>query len=255
MLITDMSAKKECIYAPALDANPQEIMMVTPFLKPIINARDHSITGADIFCQVKRERKYVVKRLHNNECANSEFDDFYITQLLLKTAESISAHNMLISDDFIFSLYITRQQLSSDLVKDALIDFRKVLGIHTQILFEVEEQNTTVLKDKISGYFSHLGISGIRLMIDDSRVNHVKAIRLDRAVTKEKEGLLIHRDLIEIAVSAARTWELMVIAEGVDTENQKVALLNMGIDMMQGELYPGTAKASAFRKQIDKFSL
>ena len=97
---------------------------------------------------------------------------------------------------------------------------------------------------------------GVSIAIDDfgtgysslSHLNELPAdiIKIDRSFVSGKEGLGISsksESLIRAVLDIARSLELGVVAEGVETESQARRLQALGCGLAQGWLYGRPAKA------------
>ena len=115
------------------------------------------------------------------------------------------------------------------------------------LCIEVTEQATLALNDKTLGALSELRDMGLKLAIDDFSMGHTSIdylkhnlfdfIKLDGSLVK---GLSTHENCKEIISSIqnlAETLHMTVIAEYVETEEQREILREIGCDCYQGWLY------------------
>lgn len=115
------------------------------------------------------------------------------------------------------------------------------------ICLEVTEQDTLTFDSKTISAFKSLHSLGLSLAIDDfsmgqTSLNYLKEnlfdiIKLDGSLVK---GLFSNKNCKEIVLSItslAKSLNLSVIAEFVETEEQKEALHEIGCDIYQGYLY------------------
>ena len=104
--------------------------------------------------------------------------------------------------------------------------------------------------------------SGIRLAIDDfgtgySSLSYLKrlpvtALKIDRSFIKEIDGLGDDSAIVGAISSLATTLRLSVVAEGVETESQRDALLAQGIELMQGYLFSRPVDPEAFEALLGR---
>ena len=243
--------KKNCRYTCELD--------VTPFLQPVINTYDNCIVGAEILCRVKTKKGYILNQLHIEELEVPERADYYARDLLLKTAELLKNNDGLIKipPGFVFSLNITSSQVSSQTIRNAVMNFKSCFSTEVVVLLEIVERHiidtTSEILDAISFYDS----IGVKFAIDDAGINtaamkffgmnNVSIIKLDRSVTQVKENFgLVYQKLVDGMVKISSFCHLNIIAEGVESLAQKEALKAAGIILMQGFLFSRPVSVNAF---------
>jgi diguanylate cyclase (GGDEF)-like protein len=105
-----------------------------------------------------------------------------------------------------------------------------------------------------------LRAAGINIAIDDfgtgysslSRLSHlpIDTLKIDRSFISElldKRG----KRLVSIIISIARAFDLVVVAEGVESEEQLGALWQLGCDQSQGYLHAKPLPAQKFMQLLD----
>jgi EAL domain-containing protein (putative c-di-GMP-specific phosphodiesterase class I) len=105
-----------------------------------------------------------------------------------------------------------------------------------------------------------LRAAGINIAIDDfgtgysslSRLSHlpIDTLKIDRSFISElldKRG----KRLVSIIISIARAFDLVVVAEGVESEEQLGALWQLGCDQSQGYLHAKPLPAEKFIQLLD----
>jgi EAL domain-containing protein (putative c-di-GMP-specific phosphodiesterase class I) len=95
---------------------------------------------------------------------------------------------------------------------------------------------------------------GVRIALDDfgtgeSRLGHlyrypIDTLKIDGSVVAGAVGSHDHEAVIAAAVAVARSRKLRVVAEGVETEAQRVLLVRWQCDRMQGKLCGAPAPAA-----------
>jgi EAL domain-containing protein (putative c-di-GMP-specific phosphodiesterase class I) len=127
---------------------------------------------------------------------------------------------------------------------------------------ELELTETTIMKNvksaiKIMNNFKSLGIC---ISIDDfgigySSLSYVQdfnfdTLKIDRAFVKDVTRNPKTAVLTQALVGMARSLNLNVIAEGVETEEELKFLLGQGCDAMQGYLFSRPLPAKAFEQLL-----
>ena len=107
----------------------------------------------------------------------------------------------------------------------------------------MKEQGLTTSLDNFGLGFSSLN------MIKDLDVD---VLKLDKKVVADMdspEGFK-SKAMIENIIDMAKTMNMKVLAEGVETTEQRDFLINAGCDVAQGYLYAAPMQAEEFEKRI-----
>jgi EAL domain-containing protein (putative c-di-GMP-specific phosphodiesterase class I) len=96
---------------------------------------------------------------------------------------------------------------------------------------------------------------GVRLALDDFGAGHsslahalrlpVQRLKLDRSIVSELPQGVRSRAMLRAITALARSMEIELLAEGVETEAQAYALRREGVTLVQGYLYGVPQPASA----------
>jgi len=144
----------------------------------------------------------------------------------------------------------TRQFMQNDLpgmVCDILMDTR----LHAQyLLLEITESILVDNVDKAVNMLHALQTIGVRLSLDDfgtgySSLNYLKklplhCLKLDRSFVQNVDSVSQDAAIVKAIIELGRSMNMRVIAEGVETREQRKFLQDHGCDMAQGYLigYP-----------------
>lgn len=118
------------------------------------------------------------------------------------------------------------------------------------LLRRVDDSNRTLFR---------LAELGCRIVIDDfgiatgafSRIGGlglVRAVKIDRSIIRELGIDPVAGAVVESTVSMARALDIEVIAEGVETTEQRRLVLESGIDLMQGFLFQQPVPAAEYER-------
>ncbi len=111
--------------------------------------------------------------------------------------------------------------------------------------------------------FERLGQAGLHVSIDDFGTGHsslatlrrlpAKELKIDRAfVTDLGNGGEEARSIVRAIVQMAHSLQLHVVAEGVETEAQRDALMALGCDELQGYLFSPPLAPQAFQRYAQR---
>ena len=76
-----------------------------------------------------------------------------------------------------------------------------------------------------------------------------ETVKLDRSLIAELEGNPMNRALVRDLVQICKSGGMTCVAEGVETQSQADALLDMGCTYAQGFLYDRPLPAAAFAQK------
>ena len=115
-----------------------------------------------------------------------------------------------------------------------------------QLALEITESEMITLNNCIDDFKSCPTLKNIQFFVDDfgtgySNLSQLKrlefsALKIDRDFIKDLPDSRTDRSLVSTMISMASELNLKIIAEGVETEEQKSCLLSMGCELMQGFL-------------------
>ena len=100
---------------------------------------------------------------------------------------------------------------------------------------------------------------GCRIVIDDFGVAHgafsrirdldlVKVVKIDGSIVAGLGRDSVSQAVVESTVSMANALDILVVAEGVETEAQRTLVRDLGVDLMQGFLFQRPAPAEEYAR-------
>jgi diguanylate cyclase (GGDEF)-like protein/PAS domain S-box-containing protein len=127
---------------------------------------------------------------------------------------------------------------------------------------EITESSVMQRPDEVSALLEHLERIGVRLAIDDfgtgySSLNYLKRfpvhkLKIDQSFVRDISTDKDDAAIVGAIVAMARSLELQVIAEGVESEQQLDFLRKLGCDEFQGYLYSKPIPAADFAGLLGK---
>ncbi|HWZ51771.1 MAG TPA: EAL domain-containing protein [Granulicella sp.] len=138
------------------------------------------------------------------------------------------------------------QLRGKDFAANALEVMRRFGGEPSRIEFEITER--AVLEfDEVSQPMQELAEAGITFAVDDfgtgySSLQHlhrlpISVLKIDRSFVQRVDAPRGSEAIIEAMVSMAHSLGMRVVAEGVETEEQRASSLRLGCDSIQGFLH------------------
>ena len=130
----------------------------------------------------------------------------------------------------------------------------------SRLCIEVTEDSLTDDTDPVARALRGLRELGVRIAIDDFGTGHaslsrlaampVDILKIDRAFTRGIVAERGPRAIVEGIVGMARAFDLMVVAEGVETAEQLAALKRVGADVAQGYLLGAPTSGDAISARL-----
>lgn len=128
-----------------------------------------------------------------------------------------------------------------------------------QLDLEVGEELLLRRVDDSNGVLPRLAALGCRIVIDDFGIAHgafsrirdldlVSAVKIDRSIIRELGTDNVARAVVEATVSMANALAIDVVAEGVETVEQRELVVDLGIDLMQGYLFQRPVPADEYER-------
>lgn len=145
------------------------------------------------------------------------------------------------------SVNLSRAQLQDSQLPGRVLATLQATGMAPEAL-QLEITETLAMQDDSAREcLFELRRIGVRLALDDFGTGHsslaalqqlpVQQLKIDRSFVRELETSAYHRALVQAALQVARALDLEVVAEGVETDSQALALQQLGCTRAQGFLF------------------
>lgn len=136
----------------------------------------------------------------------------------------------------------------SDLADDDLIDPSAPLSrFAPQVVLEFTERTALESVADLPRRLAALRALGYRIAIDDLGAGYAglsyfavvrpELVKIDISLVRGIDRDEVKRQVVSAIVSLARSVGICVVAEGVETEEERVALVELGCDLLQGYLF------------------
>lgn len=162
------------------------------------------------------------------------------------------------------SINISVKQLQQKDFSTMILEKMKAYGIPpSMVVLEITENVLVGNFDKVSDNIAVLRAEGIRFALDDfgtgySSLTYLKKleldiIKIDRSFIRDICTDRGDASLVKAILTIARDFGFKVIAEGVETDEQKALLTSMGCRHFQGYYYSRPLPPGEFREYLDRF--
>lgn len=216
------------------------------FYQPKINSRNNQLIGAEALIRWNHPEKGLLAPGQFLPAIKNHTIMRDVGQWVMKTAIAQLSHFQ--QEGIICPISIN---MNSELLQETsfISDLSQLLAEHPSIMpasLEVEVLETTAIEDLVKVSNALLGIrkQGVLISIDDfgtgysslSYLKHlpVNTLKIDQSFVRD---LLDDPDdlaIVQGVISMAATFKLQVIAEGVETKQHSIKLLELGCEQVQG---------------------
>lgn len=216
-----------------------------PFYQAICHSRDGAIAGCEVLVRWRHPEKGLLRAGLFIDSIESAGLAHALTRMLMDEVLADVRHLLPVQQrPFLLTVNVTPAQVMEPVSRHhllALFILLKQTGVTP--VFEITERQDIRLYTGAAEVFDQLVRHGMQFAVDDfgtgyadrhlSTITQASFIKIDRQFTADPthpESVLFIDDVVRLArVSGAR-----VIAEGVETQAQAVALRAWGVDYLQG---------------------
>ncbi|MBN8610572.1 MAG: EAL domain-containing protein [Deltaproteobacteria bacterium] len=147
---------------------------------------------------------------------------------------------------------------SSDLADPTLYDPTSSLAAHAaSVVLEITERASLEGIGEVEQRIASLRKLGYRIAVDDLGAGYAglsyfarispDVVKIDMSLTRDIDGDPVKRRVVASICSLARDLDMLIVAEGIETEGEFAVVADLGVDLVQGYLiarpapYPETA--------------
>lgn len=249
-LATDRRAPASNDWMAQLDvAEALAQQQIVAYFQPQVCLKTRRITGAEVLARWQHPHKgvlgpqFFLDLFDSPERQRQLFDCLLQQGLMLQ--RQLQAHTQ--GEALVFSYNIEASQLTDPEFAAQVLRQIEEAGVpKKQVTLEITERQALTLDMQSIENISVLVKSGVRLSLDDFGTGHSSIMRLadipfgqiklDSGFVANALGLKETR-IIEAVVGLARSLNLELVAEGIETEKQRAHLQRLGVDAAQGYLF------------------
>jgi predicted signal transduction protein with EAL and GGDEF domain len=225
---------------------------IAPYFQPLVSLQDGSVRGYEILARWTHPTRGPIPPTHFIPAAEASGAICALTFNLLRRACADAAN---LPGTPHLSLNVSPVQLEQrDFAHELLKILEEASFPPTRLEVEITEAALVTDREAARAIVDVLQANGVRVALDNFGTGHSSLLQLRqltfdklkidrsfvRAMSTDKEAAVMVRTII----SMAKSLGLVVVAEGVEFEDQARALAGLGCDMAQG-YYFGRAAAGA----------
>ncbi|MBP1858898.1 EAL domain-containing protein [Rhizobium herbae] len=236
---------------------------IQPYFQPIFDLEDRKLLGFEMLARWIKPDGSMIPPLAFIPLAESSGRIERLTTELLKQAGAQLGGLLQAQNHLKLTFNVTPDQYLADgFVDNLILDATRFNLPHRALVVEVTERQVITDKARAATVTANLIDAGLRVAIDDAGTGHnglsaihalgANYLKIDKFFV---DGITLDRkssELVEMLASLATKFGMIVVAEGIETEEQIAALLQMGIREGQGFVYSRPVPAAAILAMATK---
>ena len=236
---------------------------IQPYFQPIFDLEDRRLLGFEMLARWIKPDGSMIPPLAFIPLAESSGRMERLTRELLRQAGAQLGGLLQVQSHLKLTFNVTPDQYLADGFVGALVSDTARFNLpHQALVVEVTERQAITDKDRAAMVTGQLIDAGIRVAIDDAGTGHnglsaihalgANYLKIDKFFI---DGVTLDRkssELVEMLAGLAAKFGMTVVAEGIETEEQITALLQLGIREGQGFVYSRPVPAAAILAMATK---
>ncbi|WP_152225385.1 EAL domain-containing protein [Pseudomonas sp. SCB32] len=233
-----------------------------PYLQPLVDARDGRWVGAEVLMRWQHPREGMVgPDLFIPMAERSGLIVPMTRDLMRQVGDGLAPYAELLGADFHLGINISAVHCSeAGLFDDCLKLQAKFLPHQLNLVLELTERELIAASELTDQLFERLDAQGIRLALDDFGTGNsslaylhrfkVDALKIDKSFVAMIGVDALSVRILDSIVELCGKLDLMIIAEGVETEEQWRYLNERKVDVLQGYLFGRPMPLDAFAQAL-----
>lgn len=233
-----------------------------PYYQPVVDIRSGKLNGAEVLVRWKKADGTIVPPVSFIPLAESSGLIIELTRSLMKRVRDETSAILGQRPHLKVSFNLTARHFTNE---DIVDDTRKIFGKSSlkmsQIVFEVTERQPLENLTETRRVIAALQGLGVRIAIDDVGTGHsglsymlklgVDIIKIDKVFIDSIGTDRNSNTIIETLIDLAQNMRMDIVAEGVESFEQVVALRELGIRSAQGYVFSPPLPGSAFLQLVE----
>ena len=214
--------------------------------QPIVRAADGSVFGYEALLRCDEPSLATPLRLFAAAEVLGRVDD------VGRVVRASVAATMVAEPDRLEAIFLNvhPSEVRADLLAEAT---DPLLAVAHRVILEITERASLEGGPKLDGELARIRELGYRLAVDDlgegyaglSSLVHLRPdiAKIDMSLVRDVHRMPLKRDIVAALVDMARRSGIVVVAEGIETVDERNTLVDLGCDLLQGYLFakPGPA--------------
>lgn len=216
------------------------------YYQPIVDIKNSKVVGFEALMRWKHPVRGIISPdsfIHVAE--QHELIREIDSQLLVCVAEQIAKWRLISKEHFYISINISAQRFADSRLISEIAEIIRIFDLpKNSIVVELTEHMLMQNIAKARNLFHQLKLLGVKVSLDDfgtgySSLSYIHqlpfdTIKIDRSFVSNIEKSGDNHPIVSIIVALAKTLEIDLVAEGIETNIQLNTLRNMGCSYGQG---------------------
>lgn len=234
---------------------------ITPYFQPIFSLADRSIVGCEVLARWIRPDGSVISPDRFIPMAETSGLVVPMTEHLVR--ESLSQIKLLLTQEASFELAfnVNQEHFLSNGFLDTLSRLVREAGVlRRHIVIELTERQSFGDSAQAARVSQEAREMGFRIALDDTGSGHnglaqvqelaIDVIKIDKKFVDRVCEDVAAASIVKMLVNLARDLGKTTLAEGIETESQRVRLMEWGVELGQGYLVAPALRAEAFLELV-----
>ena len=233
-----------------------------PYLQPVISSTSGKCMGCEVLIRWNHPHEGIITP--NSFIPLAERSDLIIAMtrtIMRKTAQLLASHACALEQPFHIGFNVSAKHFESyELVDDCLLFLQAFKPGTVIIVLEMTERELIKPTPTALQLIAQLHDLGVKIALDDFGTGHsslsylqqfkVDYIKIDQSFVSMigADALSVH--ILDSILDLALKLDLQVLAEGIETEEQRDYLGACGVDFMQGYFYARPMPVNEFLQTI-----
>jgi EAL domain-containing protein (putative c-di-GMP-specific phosphodiesterase class I) len=236
---------------------------IQPYFQPIFDLEDRKLLGFEMLARWIKPDGTMIPPLAFIPLAESSGRIERLTMELLRQAGDQLGGLLQVQTQLKLTFNVTPDQYLTENFVDTLVSNTTSFNLpHRALVVEVTERQAITDKARAAIVTGKLNDAGMRVAIDDAGTGHnglsaihalgANYLKIDKFFV---DGVTLDRkssELVEMLAGLATKFGMIVVAEGIETEEQITALLQLGIREGQGFVYSRPVPAATILAMATK---
>ena len=233
---------------------------VVVHFQPLVSLIDGEVVGAEVLCRLREDNGdilYPDKFLPEIQRQGLTWE---LTKIVVSKA--VSELSIELSNDIRFELAINI--FPRDFERDKLLRLVRRLNIPDNISIALEITECEALENEgMADVIKSLQAEGIQVSIDDFGTGYsnfgnlnalgVDCLKIDKSFIQHMAYDSVHSSVVPHMIRMAKSLNLQIVAEGVETAKQAELLRDMNVDIAQGYLFNRPVSSANFGNWLRSF--
>ncbi|WP_300731379.1 EAL domain-containing protein [Pseudomonas sp.] len=229
-----------------------------PYFQPVVHGDSQQWAGAEVLMRWQHPQEGLVRPdLFIPFAEHSGLIIPMTRSLMQQTAALLAPHVGSLQAGFHVGFNITARHCENlDLIEDCREFLQAFPKDHIRLVLELTERELIAPTDITHALFAKLHAMGITIAIDDFGTGHssltylrdfnVDYLKIDKSFVAMIGADALSRHILDSIIELSAKLDLKIVAEGIETEEQRDYLASKGVDFLQGYLFSRPLPASDF---------